>query len=340
MSEIIELPQQFFSVPEFREVMANWHIAIYHDETAGTYVSEDENHRSKFHYRILGDDVVIWHEQMTYHSPHRSHISPKENDKFYLFGYVFQANRPIVVRQNGTHTPLNQGGLFFCNNYAEHTLHIPENCTGTTLQFVVSHSFIMEYINPEHLKNPTLHNIIHGTDETYFTMKQAPGPIRRQMNHLIRQLLRPPSEPMNKLHILQKTSTVLDLFFKMHLNNPAQPIQSKEEKERIPQVAAYLNTMIHVPFPGIEFLAHRYNLSVSSLKRAFKQQYSTTPLRYYRKKQVHHACRQLQIPGLSVADISDQLGFNSPGNFIRAFKKEMGSTPGQYRKQAKRQGNG
>ena len=41
----------------------------------------------------------------------------------------------------------------------------------------------------------------------------------------------------------------------------------------------------------------------------------------------------LDNTGMSVNEICQATGFNSVQNFIRVFKKYVGMTPGQYRKQ-------
>lgn len=49
------------------------------------------------------------------------------------------------------------------------------------------------------------------------------------------------------------------------------------------------------------------------------------------------ATRMLQIPGLTVTDISRRLGYNNVANFARTFRRIAGVTPGVYRQQSPQQ---
>ena len=210
-------------------------------------------------------------------------------------------------------------------------LHIPKNFHGELFQFMVSHEFIMEYVNPRGLKNGALHNIIHSHKPDFFSLPDTPAPIHRKMSHIIKKLSLPPSTPLNKLRILQKTGGILDLFFRMHLGKEQVQPTPKSRENAILQAARFLDTLTHASFPGIEFLAYRFGLSLSGLKRGFKDKYGTTPHKYYRHKQIKNACHLLQATRLPIKEVAEELGFDTSGNFIRAFKAETGTTPGRFR---------
>ncbi len=53
---------------------------------------------------------------------------------------------------------------------------------------------------------------------------------------------------------------------------------------------------------------------------------------YVNSLRVSHACRYLREDKHSVTEIGSLVGFSNPRTFNRAFLKEMGTTPSQYRK--------
>nr|WP_248927978.1 helix-turn-helix transcriptional regulator [Paenibacillus hamazuiensis] len=52
---------------------------------------------------------------------------------------------------------------------------------------------------------------------------------------------------------------------------------------------------------------------------------------YINSKRIEQAKLLLGSTSLSVADISDRVGFASSNTFIRVFKRHEGITPGQFR---------
>jgi two-component system response regulator YesN len=47
---------------------------------------------------------------------------------------------------------------------------------------------------------------------------------------------------------------------------------------------------------------------------------------------VQKACHLLAESGKSIKQISSEIGFSQPEVFLKAFKRWIGCTPGQYRK--------
>ena len=49
------------------------------------------------------------------------------------------------------------------------------------------------------------------------------------------------------------------------------------------------------------------------------------------------ACELMKETTLSVADIAEQTGFQTPGYFIKVFKNHFGETPGHYASRVRQQ---
>ena len=49
------------------------------------------------------------------------------------------------------------------------------------------------------------------------------------------------------------------------------------------------------------------------------------------------ACELMKETNLSVADIAEQTGFQTPGYFIKVFKNHFGETPGHYASRVRQQ---
>lgn len=79
-------------------------------------------------------------------------------------------------------------------------------------------------------------------------------------------------------------------------------------------------------------LAERLHISLSQLKRIFRKYASTGIHEYFLTMKMDHA-RQMLRQGQSVNAVAEATGFDSPNYFSAAFKREVGVTPGEYRRQ-------
>ena len=82
-------------------------------------------------------------------------------------------------------------------------------------------------------------------------------------------------------------------------------------------------------------LAKSVTLSESHYSRIFSDKTGHSPIDYFNQLKIQRACRLLDIPNLSVAEVAGELGINDPFYFSRLFKKIMGISPRNYRNRLK-----
>ena len=93
---------------------------------------------------------------------------------------------------------------------------------------------------------------------------------------------------------------------------------------------------IHEKFRGkipIADLAADCQLSLRQFERKFKNYFNLSPQQYIIKLRINEACDLLGNSGQSIGDIAFGLGFYDQSSFTVQFKKTMGMTPLQYRRQ-------
>ena len=73
-------------------------------------------------------------------------------------------------------------------------------------------------------------------------------------------------------------------------------------------------------------------LSKFHFMRLFKRYSGFSPYEYVLNYRIHDSKRLLKESDLSVKEIAYQVGFNDVNNYIREFKKLVGTTPVKYRK--------
>jgi AraC family transcriptional regulator, exoenzyme S synthesis regulatory protein ExsA len=82
---------------------------------------------------------------------------------------------------------------------------------------------------------------------------------------------------------------------------------------------------------GIESLAQKTNLSVSSFKREFKKLYNDSPANYIKNKRLERAAELLLISDERITSIAFDCGFNDLANFTKSFHTKYGVSPSSYR---------
>lgn len=83
---------------------------------------------------------------------------------------------------------------------------------------------------------------------------------------------------------------------------------------------------------GISEIAGEFGMSRSTFYNKVNEYMGQAPAEYIRSIRMKKACELLNSKNLSVGQIAYMTGFNDPHYFGKAFKKEFGITPSEYRK--------
>ncbi len=102
---------------------------------------------------------------------------------------------------------------------------------------------------------------------------------------------------------------------------------------RFAHVIKYIKECIREKI-DVEQLSDKACMSRANFFRKFKEEFGYTPADYILKERIKLACRYLRNPQNSVTQSCYMAGFQNLTYFIRAFKKEVGTTPKAYQQQA------
>ena len=89
----------------------------------------------------------------------------------------------------------------------------------------------------------------------------------------------------------------------------------------------------HIQYKLPSYYADKLNITTNHLNKLCKEETSKTAGDLIRKHILIESQRQLRFTTLSINEIADELGFESPSYFITFFKKQVGITPEQFRKE-------
>lgn len=108
------------------------------------------------------------------------------------------------------------------------------------------------------------------------------------------------------------------------------PHTVKREKSSIDILLEY----IHVNYSSditLNVLCDLVHLNRTTLNRKFKEQVGFTSMDYLLRHRIKIACEALSHTNLSLAEISEAIGFNYDTYFIKQFTTKMGQSPTEYR---------
>ena len=82
----------------------------------------------------------------------------------------------------------------------------------------------------------------------------------------------------------------------------------------------------------IPLLSRRALLSPTTFKKGFRCLYGLPVHTWMRQRRMERAAELLCTPGLSLEGVAKAVGYSSVSQFVAAFRRQYGLTPGQYRK--------
>ena len=87
----------------------------------------------------------------------------------------------------------------------------------------------------------------------------------------------------------------------------------------------------------VEALASHACMTRGNLHLKLKNLTGKTPVELIKTMRMKRACELMKETNLSIADIAEQTGFQTPGYFITVFKNHFGETPGHYASRVRQQ---
>jgi len=110
------------------------------------------------------------------------------------------------------------------------------------------------------------------------------------------------------------------------------PKTSFANVNRLAHVAQYINKHLSRSL-HIKELADEACMSEPNFYRTFKNTFGMTPVDYINQQRISLASQLLRTTNRCLADISIECGFNNLTYFMKLFRREIGISPTQYRKQ-------
>jgi AraC-like DNA-binding protein len=108
----------------------------------------------------------------------------------------------------------------------------------------------------------------------------------------------------------------------------------KIDRDRIHQAKEILLQHLNNPITLVD-LAHRVGLNTCDLKRGFRQEFGKPVFGYLREYRLEKARQLLDVGDMNVAEVAHAIGYIDRKGFTKAFHKQFGLNPRDYRNQQK-----
>lgn len=98
------------------------------------------------------------------------------------------------------------------------------------------------------------------------------------------------------------------------------------------KIIEYIRQNYHKTNFSFQSMSDDLGISISYISRYFKEQTGQTVLDYVNYLRIDHAKQLLETTDEPIENVIKSIGYFDVSSFIRKFKKDMGITPGEYRK--------
>lgn len=133
----------------------------------------------------------------------------------------------------------------------------------------------------------------------------------------------------NPYEISQKTYCLI-----MYLLEIMDHVETQQGTGVFYEALCYIDKNLKEPLK-VRDISDHLHISESHLSRVFKKNIGTSVVKYVTLKKLEYACCLLVTSEMSCEEISEHLNFYDNSYFYKVFKKNLGLTPAEYRKNTK-----
>lgn len=255
--------------------------------------------------------------------------------EFWELAYIYEG-------QGENHTnygskPVKEGNFLLIKPGAEHSITSPEKNKGALVR-VCNCLFTQEYFQKlmrdytaiAELDEYTMHTMLLNkdpfcvqlTDDNAKNIKHLMWLIAHEYNHFTAG---------SKLIIEHSMLDLLISITRLYEYQMTDAVPVVSRNTEIDELMKYMRSNFSYKLT-LDFLAAHVHLSREYLSRYFKQYTGKTISEFLLEIRMSRAKQMLRTSSYSVADIGAYCGYPSVSNFQKAFKKWVGISPSQYRK--------
>ncbi|WP_426448497.1 helix-turn-helix domain-containing protein [Paenibacillus sp. S-38] len=166
---------------------------------------------------------------------------------------------------------------------------------------------------------------------------------RLQLTHIIYTIMKSfkhhtPFHGMKSIHaFLDQFATLTEVHSWMYremlqiMDSHRRKSGSSRREEVAAEMIEYVRNHLHDPNLSVDDIAAHVSMSVNYARQIFKDRFGSSLSDFIANQRIDYAARLLTTTDWTVAEITEQSGFQTKSTFFAAFKRATGMTPNQYR---------
>jgi len=130
--------------------------------------------------------------------------------------------------------------------------------------------------------------------------------------------------------LLAMTAELMRLLSTIKLHQGHLLPQRQQAENRVVATLEFMEQHLDISLSLDELAAHAA-LSAPYFSKLFKARTNQSPTAYFIQLKIRKSCELLDFTDMTVQAVAQQLGYDDPYYFSRAFKRVMGMSPSKYR---------
>lgn len=289
-------------------------------------------HMKKYFYHKI-ENLLLVNKIVTLHrfSFDKGFSSAGESHNFWEI--VFAERESLVCTADGREIILEEGEVLFHKPNEHHVLMangrkdplvrvVSFECKSEAMRF-----FEEKKLRPDECCLRLLYSVFEEGEKT-FDMAES-DPDRQRMELL----------PAPTLGGEQLIKNYLELFLISLMRSLTETEQGNpvfiEKSELQGRLVSHIIRMMDENLTGslrVEDIARQTNYSRAYIFREFKRATGKSIIAYYNERRIRRSAELLSTTALSVREIAECLGFDTPNYFSKSFKRIIGVTPTVYKR--------
>ncbi|MGI0484065.1 helix-turn-helix domain-containing protein [Pantanalinema rosaneae CENA516] len=199
-------------------------------------------------------------------------------------------------------------------------------------------SYFLSHFPPDQIE--TLPRVVRDAIAKTIQPYYHQGSMTPAMQTIVHQILQCPYQgAMKRLYLEGKALELMTLqFCQFQDQQPRASVSillKSDDIDRIHQAKNILIANLTNP-PSLLELARRVAINDHKLKQGFHQVFGTTVFGYLHDYRMEQARHLLETSELSIAEVTQQIGFIDRSHFAAAFRKKFGLNPSEYMRRHRR----